>query len=398
MPKNLKRQKQARAAGMIRQQPRSMDGFVNIGPALIRSPMTRFFGRPHPVQFRAQGALDAWTHALGNTGLWPLWQDPGTLCWQIRQEILRQLEYMHPRSSVAGQISAEGRQRLAFQVSTNLKYHLSEGTVIEATPALEKLLTNSDVDLSLPMSMVAPPYRALYLRFGDAAMRYLKVPSPQAADHFFDGAFCFLTRHATGSDPEGKCWTLELVFISRRQDSYAGHISLLGETDRGDMTVGQWLAAILAGVTAADKSEIHLSMHAAVSYVVRLFLYMGLKQARMTPHSEYDEMLRRAAGLEERKRAKLLQRSASLYNGILVGPESLPPSPSESVSGGGVAPHWRRGHFRMQPFGTGNQQRKLIFIAPTLIHVEQLQGDVPAPKSYQATPPRSTAAPPLQLR
>lgn len=218
MTKDLKRHGHASASSTIGRQRAPTDGFVNIGPALVCSAMTRLLGRPCPIQFRAQGALDAWAHALGKTDLWPLWRDAGTLCWQIRQEILRQLQGMHPVSSVAGQISAEDRQRLAFQASTNLKYHLSEGTVIEATPALETLLANSDVDLSLPMSMVAPPYRAQYLRFGEAAMRYLKVPSPQAADHFFDGAFCFLTRHCTAHHPEGKCWTLELVFISKRQD------------------------------------------------------------------------------------------------------------------------------------------------------------------------------------
>lgn len=384
MPKNLTRYGQGGATSMVIQQPARMDGFVNIGPALVRSPVTRLFGRPYPIQFRSQGALDAWAHALGNTGLWPRWQDPGTLCWEIRQEILRQLECMHPRSSIAGQIGAEDCQRLAFQVSTNLKYHLSAGTVIEATPALETLLANSDVDLSLPMSMVAPPYRAQYLRFGEVATQYLKVPDPQSPDHCFDGVFCFLTRHATSGDPEEKCWTLELVFISKREDCYGGHVSLLGETDRGDITVGEWLAEVLGNVNAADESEIHRSMHAAVSYVVRVFLYMALKQARVTPHGEYDEALRRAAGLGERKRAKLLQRSASLYNGIFVGPEVLPPGASEGVAGGGVAPHWRRGHFRMQPFGIGNQQRKLIFVAPVVVHAEQLQGDVPAPKSYRA--------------
>lgn len=384
MPKDLKRYGQACAASMVAQQPARMDGFVNIRPALIRSHVTRFFGRPYPIQFRAQGALDAWANALGNTGLWPLWQAPGTLCWQIRQEILRQLQCAFPSFSVAGQISDGDRQRLAFEVSTNLKYHLSDGTVIEATAALETLLANSDVDLSLPMSMVAPPYRAQYLRFGEVATRYLKVPDPQSPDHCFDGVFCFLTRHASSGAPEEKCWTLELVFISKRQDSHGGHVSLLGETDRGDITVGEWLAEILGRVKAADKSEVQKSMHAAVSYVVRVFLYMALKQARVTPHCEYDEALRRAAALGVRKRAKLLQRSASLYNGIVVGPESLPPDASEGVAGAGVAPHWRRGHFRMQPFGAGNQQRKLIFVAPVLVHAEQLQGDVPAPKSYRA--------------
>jgi hypothetical protein len=345
--------------------------------------VTRFFGRPYPIQFRAQGASDAWAHALGNTERWPLWQAPGTLCWQIRQEILRQLECAFPSFSVAGQISDGDRQRLAFEVSTNLKYHLSKGTVIEATTALETLLANSDVDLSLPMSMVVPPYRAQYLRFGEVATRYLKVPDPQSPDHVFDGVFCFLTRHVSFSDPDEKCWTLELVFISKRQDSYGGHISLLGETERGNITVGEWLAEILGNVEAADGSEIHRSMHAAISYVVRVFLYMALKQARVMPHHEYDEALRRAAGLGERKRAKLLQKAASLYNGIFVGPEALPPGASEGVAGGSVTPHWRRGHFRMQPFGIGNQQRKLIFVAPVVVHAEQLQGDVPKPKSYR---------------
>ena len=49
--------------------------------------------------------------------------------------------------------------------------------VIETTAALETLLTNSDVDLGLPMSMVVPPYQAQYLRFGEVATRNLKVPA-----------------------------------------------------------------------------------------------------------------------------------------------------------------------------------------------------------------------------
>ena len=117
--------------------------------------------------------------------------------------------------------------------------------MIEATVALETLLANSDVDLGLPMSMVAPPYRAQYLRFGEVAARYLKVPDPQSPEHCFDGVFCFLTQHASSGDPREKCWTLELVFISKRRDSYGGHVALLGETNRGDMTVGEWLADIL---------------------------------------------------------------------------------------------------------------------------------------------------------
>ena len=154
MPNNPRQYGRAHAvsapgASKIGRRPPPIDGLVNVGPALECSFVTKLFGRPYPVQFRNQGALDAWERALGDTGVWRRWQEPGTLCWQIRQELLRQLGSMHLLSPAAGQLIAEDRQRLAIEVSTNLKYYLSQGTVIEATPALETLLTNSDVDLSL---------------------------------------------------------------------------------------------------------------------------------------------------------------------------------------------------------------------------------------------------------
>jgi hypothetical protein len=74
-----------------------------------------------------------------------------------------------------------------------------------------------------------------------------------------------------------------------------------------------------------SEGEFHQPMHAAVSYVVRVFLYMALAQARVVKLAEYDEALRRAAGLGNRKRAKLLQRSASLYNSILVATQTVSP-------------------------------------------------------------------------
>ncbi|MGF6275977.1 hypothetical protein ABIB38_004383, partial [Massilia sp. UYP11] len=121
---------------------------IDIGPAVECSRVTTLLGRPYPVQFRHQGAIDAWTRALGTTEVWRRWQDPGTLCWQIRKEILRQFELARPErplSGVMAEMLAEDMQRLAVEISVNLKYHLQKGTVIEATPALETLLTHSDV-------------------------------------------------------------------------------------------------------------------------------------------------------------------------------------------------------------------------------------------------------------
>ena len=56
--------------------------------------------------------------------------------------------------------------------------------------------------------------------------------------------------------------------------------------------------------------------------------------------------------------------------GILLGPLELP----EYVRGvqNDVSPHWRRGHFRMQPHGPHQSLRKVIFIAPTLVRADRL--------------------------
>jgi hypothetical protein len=331
-----------------------------------------------------------------NNGVWRRWAHPQTTSWDIKQDLLWALDHMDPSSELTEKAFASlarHRELHAVEISINLKYHLSKGTVIEATPALETLLTNSDIDLSLPMSMVAPPYPAQYLRFGQAVMQHLKIPDSEIAHRFFDGVFCFFTPPSAHGVNGPTSWTLELVFISKRHDRCDRHVVLIGGTERDDAPVGAWLDAVLEPI-ANDRVDDYLRpMHAAVSYVVKLFLYMALKQARTIEHREYDEALRRAAGRGERKRGKLLQRSASLYNGILVGPESAPSAPAVSHgAGGGVAPHWRRGHFRMQPYGPGKQERKLIFVAPILIHADQIQGEAPAPKPYRAGVPSEAMA------
>lgn len=363
---------------------------IDVGPALQRSAVGDLHGRPYPVQFRSQGAVQAWEDALGGTEVWTRWQRAQTTCWAIRQELLHQLAGMDPLSLIAHEErerAMQSHQSMAVQISANMKYHVNKGTVIEATPALETLLTHSDVEPNLPMSMVAPPYAAQYVRFGETAMQHLAVPGAGDSGRLFDGVFFFVTPIPLGEQTAQARWALELIFILKRRNRYGGHISLLGETERGNTTVGTWLDQVLQAASGPTCEGFNQPMHSVVSYVVKLFLYMGLKQARVIEHLDYDEAMRRAAGLRERKRGKLLQRAASLYNGIVVGPESLPSATGETRTANGVAPHWRRGHFRMQAFGAGRQERKLIFVAPVLIHADQLDGAVPAPRPYRAQAP-----------
>ncbi|MFJ1468811.1 hypothetical protein [Massilia orientalis] len=379
-PKGNRVQEETRAVDGARRLRHWNGNLVDTSNAFARSHVDTLNGRPYPVAWRRQGAEEAWTRAIGETDLWRQWSAPGTSCAAIRDEMLWQLERNFPllEQEYAPEVLRSNQTHIANQVGVNLLYCLHKGTVTEATPALELLLANSDVDLSLPMSMVAPPYAAQYLHFGDVAMRHLKTPASNMRGHMFDGAFCFFAPRTDAPDR----WRLELILISKREDRYSGQVTLAGETERDNTSLGQWMEWVLGAATGRLDNDCREAMHAVVSYVVKLFLYMGLKNARRVERNDHDDALKRAKGLGERKRDRLLKRTASLYNAILVGPETLPAQARPCGGGSAVAPHWRRGHFRMQPCGPGWQERKLIFVAPVLINAEQLQGGAPVPKGY----------------
>jgi hypothetical protein len=42
--------------------------------------------------------------------------------------------------------------------------------------------------------------------------------------------------------------------------------------------------------------------------------------------------------------------------------------------GSSVSPHWRRGHWRMQTYGTGRAERQRLFIRPVLVDSHRLAG------------------------
>ena len=80
----------------------------------------------------------------------------------------------------------------------------------------------------------------------------------------------------------------------------------------------------------------------------------------------------------ERRREERLAQIESLYDRYIVGPESLSDKAGMSVPGerldqGHVLPpHWRRGHFRLQPHGPQWSMRKVLFIPPTVVRLDRL--------------------------
>jgi hypothetical protein len=192
-------------------------------------------------------------------------------------------------------------------------FELHKETVIEATPALEALLAHSDIDLALPMSMVVPPFAAQYLRFGPEAARLLPQPMLENPDVVFDGVFCFLSaqsKDAAGIERGG--W-LELIFIGKGCDRFDGHVSLTGWIDRGYATFNDWVRECMAN-SGVEPSRGPEDMRSFVSYVVKVFLYLTLKDARRVAHSEASKKdgiaLRRYCGRPRHAEFARWQRNA----------------------------------------------------------------------------------------
>ncbi len=76
---------------------------VDVNPAVSCSRVINLLGRPYAVQFHSQGAIDAWTRALGTLQIWRRWQEPSTRCWQIRKTFFGSSNTRVPSARYRGQ-------------------------------------------------------------------------------------------------------------------------------------------------------------------------------------------------------------------------------------------------------------------------------------------------------
>jgi hypothetical protein len=258
-----------------------------------------------------------------------------------------------------------------------LAYQQRQGALIEATPALEVLLTQSDVDPDLPLSMVIPPYSAQYLRFGEHAAQALPSPTGNAEQQI-DGVFCFSSPLVLADGTPTGEHEFSLAFVLKTKNVFSGCLTFSTPIKDEKFSISTWLDYMLTQADSYGQGhKDHDKAMQAISYVAKVFLYLSLKEARQVAVNE-----RSQPTIGQPKLGK--RRQAFLYDRIVVGPESLPQLNTTDSSGNAVSPHWRRGHFRMQTHGPQGSLRKVMFIMPTIVRADRLEGDTPAPKNYRA--------------
>jgi len=361
-----------------------------LDPAIRASTVVTLDGLPYPVRFRNQGALDKWqclfnAHEWGQW-MWDEWAKPqatcldciNELCWQVDQHLERHSRYGRPPGWAVATFATVVRW------AANIHFERQRGAVIETTPALDTLLMHSDIDDTLPMRSFSPPFGAQYLQLNRATAEHFRTAKDRADGRWIDGIFCYVSRPSRSDDRNDFITVIELVIIYGSNDNgISGHL-LRGPLIAPDQPVTEWVNGILTphGGQRTPQDEVLMKL---INSVVKVFLYLGLKDARKEINTDYSVALKRLAGVGPKKQAKLQRRLDSLYDRITIGPASAPTILPAPGAAGIRAPHWRRGHFREQPCGPARSSRKLIFVAPILIHADRMGRQAPPPKAYELT-------------
>lgn len=356
-------------------------------PAVEASTSLILNGLPYTVAFRNH-ALDIWRRLFDSYELgretWSGWANVRSTCldcinelrWHMEQKVDRRalLEHNAPLSHILWSN--------AVKWAANIHFDRKAGALIETTPALDTLLTHSDLHDTVPMRMFLPPFRAQYIRLNRDTAVHFATPEDRARQVLIDGVFCFVSKPEASAQAADFMTVIELVFVYNRNGQGIGTHMLRGPLIDPDESVTQWIDAI-CGPAQGQRSPQHESEAKLMNYLTYVFLYLGLKDARREIDSDYSIAMRRLARAGPKKQARLTRRLQSKYDRITVGPATTRASLSPDNATTGRAPHWRRGHFRSQPCGPSNSARKLIFVAPILIHAERLGDEKPRPKTYE---------------
>jgi len=158
-----------------------------------------------------------------------------------------------------------------------------------------------------------------------------------------------------GDDPRGTV-TLTTFYVRLGRTIKQGYDEFLGNDDDGGAWLTRdhraWLFRIVVGVTLFAINQHEMIM----------------------PDVKQEVIERKPRGKKKQKAMAQMARKPVNPKGWLVGSEIDLPRPI--VTGNGAARslgeeleygHMRSGHMKMQPCGRGSKERKLIFVAPTIV-------------------------------
>jgi hypothetical protein len=282
--------------------------------------------------------------------------------------------------------ATEQIETTSLTAAVSLLFWQHKGSVLELTPALEQMLVDSDLGDDVPLSLLQSPYAACYIRFGPVLQAAVRQGWQLGALQGYDieGVYVFSAQAEyrdtplfTGAHPG----MLSMVPMFKPTTSA---VSVTDETKPcryGSSAVSlnrefddKPMLEMIRTMCAEQKVEFGDHFEYLAQTVAKVFLTMSLAQTPQTIDPAYSTLFAQVQRRTSRKADKIARKLPTLYDRIVLGPQNVSsPQPLPGEHGGSeVAPHLRRGHFRMQAHGPQMSLRRLIFIAPCWIHPERL--------------------------
>lgn len=322
---------------------------------------------PVPVRFRAAGAIEAWSQFRSATGkngaeMEALLRDaPLSSLLRAFPQLVECL-CQRPLEQMAAPLAASmASQSLAWQAFTARR-----GALYEPTPALHRLLEASYIADDVPVGMISLPADAVCI-----------VPDPS----WWEKGACAIALFRQCAELDGKpCPVISCVTVALRQGLAAGVPTMVFDLrlDNPEKTILEDLedACAVARDEGEETDESREHWRYILDYVVKMLLYLSVRDANVVNDRAYTNAPRDLSGLGRRKREERLAEIEWLYDRHIVGPAILDADAVSSLPSDGdhreVRGHWRRPHFRMQPHGPNSLLRKLAFIGPTIVRPDRL--------------------------
>jgi hypothetical protein len=283
------------------------------------------------------------------------------------------------------------------------KYILAYGHIIfwhgrnifETPPNLVRLLSKTEVD-NVRFRDILLPYQEMYIHFGEVKDIVYDVNriDQNLEKYYLEGAyvmdcgtyFDFITCYKSPKDDFSQ--QTNALYDDRLQ---AFEFSLDCDDPEND-TVGKCFIDFVSErdrmleeyrcdeIASGDKSGEFAMEFAIISKSIKLILnticYINAfrNDVKVTSTNEQaTELLRQLEQTKKsRKRTKITQKLSKLsYSRIHLLGQNLQNEYERLSTGREVEPHWRRGHWRNQPYGKGLLETKLIWIKPTIIRKDK---------------------------
>lgn len=239
-----------------------------------------------------------------------------------------------------------------------MAFEVRGGVFYEPTPPLHRLLDAAYIADDVPIGMLNLPVDTLCI---------IPEPSRWGRAGQVEAIAIFRNAHSIGF----------VAWIGQADDREGLHMDALElATNAPDKTISELLDNEFRGSNPYVEKAREL-WRSALDYSIKMLLYLNARDAHVVHDRVHSNAPRNFGGLGKRRRAQRLAEIEMLYDRHVVGPAILDAEPAAWQPTDGtsreVRGHWRRPHFKMQPYGPNASLRKLVFIGPTIVRPDRLQ-------------------------